>query len=338
MNATRISRWGRPATFLALSCSAALALAGCGATIDASSEPERRTVNIENCSQPTSYTEPVRPVAYDISAIEKMFVLGLADRLHGIVLPKTVQDAADRSPFKKEYASVDVISDDVLSQETLVASKADWVFAGWQAGFSEERGVTPESLQRVGINNHMQLETCRDFGEGGPAIDPLEASYEDLTVLGEIFNVQEKAASVVTGLRERATQLSEAPEVADPANIFVYDSGTNEPYTAGKRTAPNTIIELAGGEPVMKDLDARWANVGWESVVNASPDVIMVVNYAKQPVEDKINYLKTQSPLKNSPAVLNNRIKVLDYGQAVSGPRNLDAAEDLANYLRAEGF
>ena len=335
---TRKAGWTGPVTFVALASSATLVLTSCGATMDASAEPERRTVTVENCAQPTTYTEPERPIAYDISAIEKMFVLGLAERMHGIVLPKTVKDAAERSPFEKEYGTVDLISDDVLSQETLVASKADWAFAGWQAGFSEERGVTPASLQRVGINNHMQLETCRDFGDGGAAVDPMEATYQDLTTLGEIFNVQDRAAAVVTGLRERAAKLAAAPEAATAAKVFVYDSGTTEPYTAGKRTAPNSIITLAGGEPVMKDLDARWATVGWEPVVKTNPDVILVVNYAKQPVEEKISYLKTQSPLKNSPAVLHNRIKILDYGQAVSGPRNLDAAEDLAKYLREEGF
>lgn len=332
------NRSGRPAALVALTCSAALALAGCGATIDSSAEPERRTVTVENCGQSNSYPEPERAIAYDISAIEKMFVLGLADRMHGIVLPKTVLDAAKRSPFAAEYESVDLISDDVLSQEVLVASKADWAFAGWQAGFSEERGVTPDSLDRVGIENHMQLETCRDFGDGGEIIEPMEATYRDLATLGEIFNVQDKAASVVAGLQKRATNLSAAPRPAKAAKVFVYDSGTTEPYTAGKRTAPNSVITLAGGEPVMKDLDARWATVGWEPVVKANPDVILVVNYAKQPVEEKINYLKTQSPLKNSPAVLNNRIRVLDYGEAVSGPRNLDAAEDLATYLRDAGF
>src|SRR5205085_10829724 len=30
--------------------------------------------------------------------------------------------------------------------------------------------------------------------------------------------------------------------------LFVYDSGTDQPYTAGKHAAPNEIIEVAGGD------------------------------------------------------------------------------------------
>jgi iron complex transport system substrate-binding protein len=65
--------------------------------------------------------------------------------------------------------------------------------------------------------------------------------------------------------------------------------------------------------------------------------VIAVVDYGDQPVEDKIDFLKSFPPLASSPAVRDNHFYVLDYGQAVSGPRNIEGAEQFAKYLRSIG-
>ena len=64
----------------------------------------------------------------------------------------------------------------------------------------------------------------------------------------------------------------------------------------------------------------------------------MVVDYNKQPVQEKLDYLRTESPVKDSPAVKNGNIYVMDYGEAVSSPRNMDGAQKLADYLRSKGL
>ncbi|KNX38926.1 iron transporter [Luteipulveratus halotolerans] len=328
---------------VALALALPLVLAGCGADVDAADDPTRDTSEVTNCGVSQSYPTPKAAVAYDVSSIEKMFALGLSDRMRGIVLPATVKSVAQTSPYKKDYAAVDTIATDVLSQEQVVSAKADWVFAGWQAGFSQERGITPDSLSRLGIQSYMQEETCFSYDKGKPAaassgLLALDATYRDLTNLGSVFGVQSTAKSVVDGLEKRQHALQQRPARETTPTVFVYDSGTSEPYTAGRRTAPNDIITLAGGRNAAAGLDARWDVMGWEPVVQTDPDVIMVVDYDKEPLARKLAYLKNQSPLKNSKAVENNRIHVIDYGKAVSGPRNLDAAEELARYLDQQGF
>ncbi|WP_269927791.1 ABC transporter substrate-binding protein [Kocuria massiliensis] len=335
--ATPRRRLSRTASLTAVSVVGLLLVSGCGANVASEDSHQHRT-SITNCGRTTSYPTPQRPVAYDVSAIEKMFSLGLADSMRGIVLPKTVSSVIDKSPYRDDYAKTETISDTVLGQEAVVAGKADWVFAGWQAGFSEERGVTPDSLQKVGINSYMQNETCFNYGEGSADTDPLEATYHDLTDLGQIFGVEDRAEHLVGDLRERQKALREAPRPHTPSNVFVYDSGTTEPYTAGRRTAMTSIVDLAGATSVTGDVDARWDTVGWEPVVKSEPRAIVVVDYNKQPVEEKIDYLTTQSPLKDSPAVRDGNIYVMDYGEAISSPRNIEAAEKLGEYLKARGL
>lgn len=314
-----------------------LLVSGCGANVTSEDDRAHQT-SITNCGRTTSYPTPQRPVAYDVSAIEKMFSLGLADSMRGIVLPKTVSSVIDKSPYRADYAKTETISDTVLGQEAVVAAKADWVFAGWQAGFSEERGVTPDSLQKVGVDSYMQNETCYNYGGDSPDTDPLEATYHDLTDLGKIFGVEDRADHLVGDLRKRHKTLQDAPRPETPSDVFVYDSGTTEPYTAGRRTAMTSIVDLAGARSVTRDVDARWDTVGWEPVVKSEPRAIVVVDYNKQPVEEKIDYLTTQSPLKDSPAVRDGNIYVMDYGEAISSPRNIEAAEKLGEYLKARGL
>lgn len=310
------------------------ALVACGAKVEESAQAPNITTT--NCGVEETYPRPQKAVPYDVSAIEKMFALGLAEQLRGIVLPKTVSSVIEKSPYKEDYAKVETLSDDVLSQETLVNAQADWAFAGWQAGFSQERGVTPDSLHNIGINSYLQEETCYNFdkADGGTTADPLQAIYRDLENLGNIFGVEEKAQTLVADLQRREETLRQKTSSrTHRPSVFVYDSGTDEPYTAGKRTALNSVIELAGGRSVTADVDARFTTVGWESIVKSEPETILVIDYNKQPVEEKIDYLKNHSPIKDSPAVKNNRIRVIDYGEAISNPRNISAAESLSEYL-----
>ncbi|GEC99737.1 iron transporter [Kocuria varians] len=329
-----LSRRARP---LAVGPAACLLLTGCGAQVqkDAAAGAEK---TIENCGRTSTYATPQRPVAYDVSAIEKMFALGLSDRMRGIVMPKTVTSVIDKSPYKEDYQRVETISDSVLGQEAVVSAKADWVFAGWQAGFSEARGVPPDSLQGVGINSYMQHETCKGFQGDTSDPNPLDATNEDLKDLGKIFGVEDRAEKLVKELEDERRELREAPRPENPARVFVYDSGTSEPYTAGHRTSLNEMIDLAGATSVTKDLDARWDTVGWEFVVKSSPQAVVVVDYNKQPVQEKIDYLTKESPIKDSPAVKNGDIYVMDYGEAVSGPRTMDGAQKLSDYLKTKGL
>ncbi|MQA12400.1 MAG: ABC transporter substrate-binding protein [Pseudonocardiaceae bacterium] len=317
----------------------ALCLLGtaCGAEVAPESERGPRPVTIENCGQRIQYPLPERPVAYDMSATEKMFALGLADRMRGIVLPSTADEPASRSPYRKDYESVDVLGKDVLSREVVVDAKADWVLAGWNSGFSEERGITPELLNQVGIKSYQFTESCFNYGNNPVQVPPLEAMYTDMRQIGRIFHVEDRANKLVADLQQRAAKLRQNQPDGKPANVFVYDSGTDKPFTSGRQTAPNAIISLAGGRNVLEGVNDRWTTVGWESVVNSAPEVIAVVDYGDQPVEDKIKFLKSFAPLANTPAVRNERFYVLDYGQAVSGPRNIEGAEQFARYLRSIG-
>ncbi|MDT0342413.1 ABC transporter substrate-binding protein [Streptomyces litchfieldiae] len=260
-------------------------------------------------------------------------VLGLTDHVLGYVMPPA-NPPVEASPWAEEYARVEMLGDDLLNQELVVDARADFVVAGWRSGFSEERAITPEILDGLGIQSFMHSETCYNYRNYPAEFAPFEGLYRDLELLGRIFGVEDRAEEVVAGMRERVAAVEEqAPDGRSP-RVFVYDSGTDQPFTSGNQAPPHEIIDIAGGENVFADLTDRWTTVGWQAVVEAEPEVIVVIDYEDQPVEEKIEFLRTSPVTSQMPAVRNDNFYVLDYNEAISGPRIVDGAEGLGEYLR----
>jgi iron complex transport system substrate-binding protein len=320
-----------PVRRLAALVAATIPLAACGAQV--ADDPGTQTVTVARCGEEVEYTTPRRAVVYEGGSADKMFALGLTDHVHGYVMPPANPPVAE-SPWAAEYAKVDFLGDDLLNKELVVEAKADFVVAGWRSGFSDERGITPEILDGLGIQSFMHAESCYNYPNHPEQVTPFEALYTDLTRLGRIFNVEDRATTVVADLKDRVEKVKAQAPQGDPVPVFLYDSGTDQPFTAGSQVPPNEIIEFAGGRNIFADLDQRWTQVGWEPVVQAKPEVIIILDYGDQPAQEKIDFLKTSPTTASLPAVVHNRFYVLDYNEGISGPRNVDGLEGFAEYLR----
>ncbi|MEV8340094.1 ABC transporter substrate-binding protein [Streptomyces niveus] len=318
---------------LGTAVTATVALAGCGADVRSASKGTGE-VTVKRCGEPVPYTVPERAVAYEGGSADKLFSLGLTDHVLGYVMPPANPPVSE-SPWAEQYAEVPMLSDDLLNKELIVSKKADFVVAGWNSGFSDQRGITPEILDKLGVQSFMHTESCYNYPGFPQKTAPFEGLYTDLERLGAIFRVEDKAAEVVAGLKKRvaAVRASVPPGEAPP--VFLYDSGTDQPFTAGSQVPPNDIIEIAGGRNIFDGLDERWTQVNWEAVTEAAPEVIIILDYGDQPAQKKIDFLKKSPRTSKLPAVRNNRFFILNYNEGISGPRNIDGLEKFAAYLRS---
>jgi iron complex transport system substrate-binding protein len=310
-----------------------LLLAGCGAEVaPEAGAPE--PVTVPRCGEGVAYQRPERAVVYEAGSADKLFALGLTDAVRGYVMPPA-NPPVEESPWAAEYAQVELLSQDLLNRELVVDAGADLVVAGWRSGFSEQRGITPEILDGLGIQSFMHTESCFNYPGFPERVTPFEGLYTDLERLGRIFGVEERAAAYVGELRARVAAVREAASRLDPPpSVFLYDSGTDRPYTAGNQVPPNEIIEYAGARNIFADLEGRWVDVGWEAVVAAQPEIIVILDYQDQPAEEKIAFLRSHPALGSVPAIRNDRFHILDYNEAISGPRIVDGAEGFAEYVR----
>ncbi|HWM38742.1 MAG TPA: ABC transporter substrate-binding protein [Streptomyces sp.] len=308
-------------------------LSGCGAQV-AKDTGASGKVTVNRCGERVGYKVPKRAVAYEGGSADKLFSLGLTEHVHGYVMAPTNPPVSE-SPWASEYAEVKMLSDDLLNKEVVVEAESDFVVAGWESGFSEQRGITPEILDKLGVQSFMHTESCFNYPGHPEKTTPFKGLYTDLERLGRIFRVEKKADEVVGGLKKRVKAVKEkAPQGSRPP-VFLYDSGTDQPFTAGGRVPPDEIITTAGGRNIFGGLDQRWTQGSWEAVAKASPEVIIILDYGDQPAEKKIDFLKKSPHTRDLPAVEKNNFFVLDYNEGISGPRNIDGLEKFAKYLRS---
>ncbi|MER5214425.1 ABC transporter substrate-binding protein [Streptomyces sp. NPDC002838] len=308
---------------------------GCGASVESTGGAETNAVTLTNCGRKVTYDKvPERVVTNDVGITELMFALGLEDRMAGFAMP---DDKGDLSgvPWKDGYDKVKWISKDQLTKENVLDARADLVFAGWNYGFRDDGGFTPEALEKLGIPSYILTESCRNgrTKTSRGIMPPLEALYADLTNLGKLFGVEKRAAALIADFKKQiAAVRSEVPEKRP--KVFLYDSGQGQPFTSGRYAAPEQIISEAGGLNVMHDVEDSWTTVGWESVVERDPDVIVICDYGDVSAEQKKKFLLSYAPLRNVSAVKHGRIFVLDYVDLVESPRNPSAVARLGAYLR----
>ncbi|WP_327686664.1 ABC transporter substrate-binding protein [Streptomyces sp. NBC_00467] len=310
-------------------------LGGCGAEVGTDAEASGK-VTVKRCGEPVEYTTPKRAVAYEGGSADKLFSLGLTEHVHGYVMPPANPPVSE-SPWASEYAKVKMLSDDLLNKELVVEAKSDFVVAGWNSGFKDERGITPEILDQLGIQSFLHTESCFNYPGYPEKVTPFEGLYTDLDRLGRIFRVEDRADKVVAGLKRRVEAVAEQAPQGDPVPVFLYDSGTDQPFTAGNQVPPNDIIRTAGGRNIFDGLDQRWTQVNWEAVAEAEPEVIMILDYGDLPARKKIDFLRKSPHTRELPAVKKNNFFVLDYNEGISGPRNVDGLEKFSKYVRTLG-
>ncbi len=291
-------------------------------------------VTVQSCDRQVTFDAPPQAaVSNDVNLTEMMLVLGLADRMVGYTgvsgwktLDEEMTNGIDALPE---------LSSKYPSKEVLIGADADFFFAGWNYGMKVGGEVTPETLAPFGIQVYELTESCIHIGAKSAV--SMDDMYIDLLNLGRIFDVSETAEALVAGYRaELDTFLAGLAPLETAPRVFVYDSGDDAPFTAGRYGMPNALIEAAGGTNIMNDFEKSWGTVGWEAVVERNPEVIVIVNYGNVTAEEKRQFMLSNPAFADLDAVKNDRFVVLEYVEATPGPRNIAAVKTLAAALRDE--
>lgn len=295
------------------------------------------TVTVTNCGQPLTFPTPARRVyVYDGGMISMLLSIGAAKNIAGIAGLDDDKQVMERAYGADVVAALPVATDDDPTLENVIATRPDVMLAGWNYGWDEDENLTPASLSGRGIAGYTLTESCRQGdGEARGTVAPWDALRTDLTNLGRITGHEQQAAARVADIDRRLARLAAAPRAATPPTVFLFDSGTTAPFTSGAFGGPQAIIDAAGGRNVAADLSDTWTTISWERVVAAQPDFIAMVDYPGQTFEAKVAVLRSNPSTQNLPAVREGRFLNLPYAAWVSGPLNINAAEQLRQSLEA---
>lgn len=285
-------------------------------------------VEINNLDRKIEFTEvPKRAVSLNQHVTEIMLALGLADAMVGTAY----LDDEILPELKEEYEKIPVLADKYPSQEILISAEPDFVYAGWKSAFKEEAIGSIQELENLGIKAYLH-------GSSNKVAPSMEDVFTDIQNIGKIFGVEDRAEELTSKIKTNMSMIErKVGSIEDPIDVFVYDSGEKEPFTAAQNFL-NNIITLAGGHNIFSDIEKGWASISWEEVVNRNPEIIVIMNYGNTSVDQKKTFLLNHPALQNVSAIVNNRFVVLPLSAGAEGIRGSQAQETLAMAFYPELF
>ncbi|HEV7394993.1 MAG TPA: cobalamin-binding protein [Pyrinomonadaceae bacterium] len=158
--------------------------------------------------------------------------------------------------------------------------------------------------------------------------------FQSMSTIAGLMGTQSQAAPVVAELRKRAEAVESRVKAAQPVKVFYQVSG--EPlYTIGRDAFLTDLVHRAGGVSVTADLPGAFPRYSDESALASHPDAIILPTGGSMGSANAT----PAAPLKDSPAVRNNRVyKINDDHLSRPGPRLVEGLEEMARALHPEAF
>ncbi|MEH3034392.1 MAG: ABC transporter substrate-binding protein [Aeromicrobium erythreum] len=260
-------------------------------------------------------------------ATEVMLALGLQDRMIGTY----GLDDAVAPRYQKAYESVPVIKgDNAPSQEYLLGRKADFVYGAYISAFDEKAAGSRQQLEKLGVASYVSPFSCGTPERSKRAsFENVWAEIEDVATL---FDVEDRAEELVLEQRKQLATI-ERTAAGKGLKIFWYDSGDKTPYAGVGTGAPQVIVDTVGATNVFADVKGNWADVSWERVIAADPDVIVLADASWSTAKDKIAYLEKDPALRKLRAVKAKAFVTIPFSETTPGVRVLDGAQHVSDQL-----
>ncbi len=194
-------------------------------------------VTVKSCDREVTFDAiPARAASNDVNLTEMMLVLGLTDRMVGYT-GISGWNKLDET-MRAGVAELPELSERYPSREVLIGADLDFWFAGWNYGMKVGGEVTPETLAPFGIAVYELTESCiHIMARDRIAVDDM---FTDIRNLATIFGVPERAEALITGWQADLAEIAATIPQGDPLRVFVYDSGEDTPFTAGRYAMPTS--------------------------------------------------------------------------------------------------
>ncbi|WP_286720628.1 putative F420-0 ABC transporter substrate-binding protein [Devosia sp. 63-57] len=286
-------------------------------------------LTLDNCGVSVTIEHaPERVVTIKSTATELLLSLGLADRIVGVGF----QDGPLPANLAAAGVDLKVLSEKLPSQEVVLETEPDFIYGGWESNFAADGAGERPTLAQLGVATYVAPAACRSVVPPKLTFDMLFAEIEEM---GTIFDVEAAAADLVAA--QKAELAAIAPDTRGLTALW-YSSGTKTPYVGAGRNAPAMIMEALGLANIFAAVDEGWTSASWEAVVDANPDVIVLVDSAWNSAAQKKTLLAENPITSKLDAVIHQRYLVLPFPASEAGIRNVPATTDMAAQLAGLTF
>ncbi|RWR27332.1 ABC transporter substrate-binding protein [Sinirhodobacter populi] len=303
-------------------------------------------LTLQNCGVTMTFDKaPETVVTVGQATTEILYSLGLGDKVVGTsvwftgVLPE----------FEDLNAGVERLADNDPSFESVVAKRPGLVAVQYEWHIGAQGIVaTREQFADLGIPTYTLPADCvgkdNTAGSDGTRTEmySMDSLYQGVTELAQIFDVTNRGAELVDGLKAReaaAIEAAKALDLQDASAVFWFSSAEMDidPYVAGNGGAPAWMMASLGLKNVINSPE-EWPVVSWETIARANPGVIVIARmdrrrFEADDYEKKLAFLKSDPVTREMDAVKNDRIVIIDAHAMDPSIRNIAALEELAAAL-----
>jgi iron complex transport system substrate-binding protein len=286
-------------------------------------------LTLDNCGfEVTLGAAPQRVVTIKSTATEMLLALGLGDRIVGVGF----QDGPAPEPWTAAAAALPVLSDKLPSQEVVLEAEPDFIYGGWESNFAADGVGERPTLGELGVVGYVSPAACRSIKPAKLAFDDV---FDQIGEMGTIFDVAPAAEGLIA---EQRAALAAVTADTRGLTALWYSSGTKAPYVGAGSGAPQMMLEALGLDNIMDDVDDGWVAASWEAVVDANPDVIVLVDATWNSADQKKKLLAENPITSKLDAVINQRYLVIPFPASEAGIRNVGATADMAAQLSGLSF
>ncbi|MCV7068949.1 ABC transporter substrate-binding protein [Mycolicibacterium farcinogenes] len=324
----------------------ALALAGCTQPVQPAADSgvsPGYPLTVRNCGKEVVIDAPPRrAVSLNQSSTEILLSLGLADRMVGTA---TWTDPV-RADLAAENARVPRLAVNKPSLEAVLDAEPDFVSASFGGTLGPGGVADRDQFERLGVPTYLAPSDCEgktSVNGDGARSTPLtmEAIYSEIRDLAKIFDVADRGDRLIAQLRGRMDAARAA--AASGVDMAFWFSDVRAPYFAGCCGSPGVIAGTVGARNVFADTTEEWPQVGWESVADRDPDVLVLGDLSRRTIdgdalETKIEFLESNPLTRGLSAVRDRRYIVVNGADLNPSIRTVDGVEKVAKGLRELGF
>ncbi|WP_022819354.1 ABC transporter substrate-binding protein [Fusobacterium russii] len=229
--------------------------------------------------------------------------------------------------LSEKYNKIPILAKKYPTKEQFYSVKPDFV-TGWEGLAKPKILGSKEELEENGIQVYF-FKSLND--------ERIEVLYSDILELGKIFELEENAKELVEKIKKELSEVKEKiPK--QKKKVLVCDPGDSQPFVLGGKGIGNYIIELAGAENITAEINKAWAYSTWEKIIVSNPEYILIPEYKGRNYEEKVDYLKNESPIKDLKAVRENKFIKIDLAGISPGVRIATEAKNIAEKLHGIKF
>jgi iron complex transport system substrate-binding protein len=201
--------------------------------------------------------------------------------------------------------------------------------------------VTQELCEVCAVSYRQVERAVRELPGEVPILSLEPSSLDDIMetalVLGRATLHEAEASALVASLQHRVTAVSTLPPVVGGRPGVACIEWT-DPLMAGGHWVPE-MVRLAGGDDVMGAEGSPSEQVSWEQVVEAAPDVMVLMpcGYGLSRSLEAAVEVTSRPGFSALPCAVSGRVAAVDGSSYFNrpGPRIVEGLELLATLLRA---